>query len=169
MKTTPNNLILVFGLLAMVQINGQNTTNNSITSMDLNPLIGDWSGSLTYIDYSSNNPFSMPAKLNVKQGKNEREFILFISYPKEPKANGKEKIKISKKGDKLNNYQVISKDVLENSQIQIITEHAGKDNNKKATIRDIYILGEKQFIIRKEVQFENSTKWLKRNEYSFSK
>ncbi len=78
-----------------------------------------------------------------------------------------DKIKVSKNGELLNNHKVKSKQKLSNGQIQITTEYSGKDNNKKALIRNLYILGENQFIIRKEVKYENSDEWLKRNEFSY--
>lgn len=165
--------ILITLFLTTIQGNSQNSKNQfqakTITPQDFDLIIGDWKGTLTYIDYSSNNPFTMPANVSVKLGESNRQLLLFVAYPNEPKANGKEKITISKSGYRLNKNKVISKQILPNGNIEIITEHQGKDNNKKAIIRNIYILGKHQFIIRKEVQFEESDKWLKRNEYNFTR
>ena len=111
----------------------------------------------------------MPANLTVKQGRNEYELLLLNIYPNEPKANSSEKIKISEDGKQLNKKLIKSKQRLPKGQIQIITEYKGKDNKKKALIRNIYILAGKQFVIRKEVQFENSDKWIMRNEYYYSR
>ncbi|NNM15901.1 MAG: hypothetical protein HKO56_04510 [Bacteroidia bacterium] len=142
---------------------------NSITPSDLKVLQGDWTGSLTYIDYRSNKPYTMPADLVVKQGNNENQLSLHNSYPNEPKANNKEKIKISKEGDYLNKKPIKSIDRSTEGQIQITTEYTGKDNNQEALIRNVYILGENQFIIKKEVKFDNSDKWLKRNEFNYKR
>ena len=163
MKITFSKTLIVFALLFSLDTYGQNT----ITPDDLNVLKGEWTGNLTYIDYSSNKPFTMPANLIVKQGKNKNQLLLFISYPNEPNANSKDKIMISKNGSLLNKIEVISRKRMSNDQIQIITEYSGKDNDKNALIKNVYILGKNQFVIRKEVKFENSKDWLVRNEYEY--
>ena len=145
----------------------QSESTAIITPQNLKMLVGDWKGSLTYIDYTSNQPYTLPANLSVKPGKNEWELLLDISYPNEPKANGKDKIKVSKHGRQLNKRDVVAKEIMADGRVQIVTEFFGKDNRKSALIRNIYILGEKQFIMRKEVQFENSDQWLQRNEYNY--
>ena len=60
-----------------------------------------------------------------------------------------------------------SKKILSNGQVQIITEYFGKDNNKKAQIKNVYIIGQSEFIMRKEVKYDNSDVWLMRNEYKY--
>lgn len=165
MKKTLSIVIIIFALLFSIK----NYSQNIVTKDDLQILLGKWTGTLTYIDYSSNKPYTMPANLIVEQGKNENQILLFNNYPNEPKANSKDKIKISKNGELLDNKKVKSKEKLADNQIQIITEYSGKDNKKKALIRNIYIIGEKQFVIRKEVKFNNSEEWIVRNKYSYNR
>jgi hypothetical protein len=163
MKASHIKILIVFALL----FSFENYAQNTVTTDDLKPLLGKWSGTLTYIDYSSSKPYTMPANLNVKQGKNDYHFLLFNSFPNEPKANNKEKLKISKNGEVLNNHVVTSKQQISDERLQITTEYSGKDNNKQALIRNIYILGENQFVIRKEVKYINSEEWLIRNEFEY--
>lgn len=144
-----------------------NFSQNNVTTDDLKIIMGEWTGTLTYTDYGTNKPFTMPAKLIVSQGKNDYQLILNINYPKEPNANSKDKIKISKNGTLLNKHEVKSKVVLPNGQIQITTQYLGKDNGKQAFIKNIYTIGTSEFIIRKEVKFKNSDNWLMRNEYKY--
>ena len=173
MNITLTKILLVitflFSFQDFPQKKGLESSEKIMTPEDLKVLLGEWNGNLTYTDYSSNKPYTMPSNLDVKQGKNDRQLLLLITYPNEPKANSKEKISISKNGDQLNKNIVKSNQILTNGQVQIITEYSGKDNNKKAQIRNVYILGKQQFVIRKEVQFENSKEWLKRNEYNFKR
>ena len=173
MKNTLTKILIGFTMLFTFASFGQNAmtefTEKTITTKDLEIIVGEWTGSLTYIDYSSNKPYTMPANLIVKKGKNENQLLLFNIYPNEPKANGNDKIIISKNGRQLNKKELRSKQRLSNGQIQIITEYVGKDNKKKALIRNVYIFGEKQFIIRKEVQFDNTGEWIKRNEFSYKR
>ena len=165
MKSTLINVLFLFAILYSSGLYAQNT----IFPEDLKALLGEWTGSLTYVDYNTNKPYTMPANLNVNQGKNENQLILNISYPYEPKANGRDKINISNDGSKLNKIDVKSREVLSNGQVQITTEYKGKDNNKKAAIKKVYLISNSQFIIRKEVKFEDTKDWLTRNEYKYSR
>ena len=140
---------------------------SKIFPADLDNIVGDWKGSLTYLDYQTNKPFTMPANLVVKQGKNQYQLVLIKVYPNEPKANSKERLKISKDGFRLNKHVVTSRSDLENGQLLIQTEYKGKDNKKKGLIRNSYIMGKNSFIIRKEVQFDYTDDWIKRSEFNY--
>lgn len=165
MKITLTKILVVSALLFSFTMYGQNT----ILSEDLNMLLGEWTGSLTYMDYSSNKPYTMPANVRVEQGKNEKQLLLFITYPNEPNANSRNKITVSKNGLQLNKKEVTSKQIMPNQQVKITTEYEGKDNNQKALIKNIYLLGKNEFLIRKEVKFESSEDWLIRNEYKYTR
>ena len=140
-----------------------------VNSEDLKIIIGNWKGTITYLDYQTQKPFSMPANLEVTQGSRNQKLILKNNYPREPKANNSDKIKISKNGTALNNHEVISRTTLANGDIQIITQYHGKDDHKKALIKQTYLLGNEVFIIIKEVQFNQKDVWIKRSEYNYQK
>ena len=165
MKYILTKFLIVFTFL----ISQGNYSQNEILPNDLVLIFGEWKGTLTYVDYGTNKPFKMPANVTVKQGKNEYLIQLLYSYPKEPNANSKEKIRISKDGLQVNKTPVKSRQTLANNEVKIITEYYGKDNNQRALIRNIYILGPKRFIIRKEVKFDGSKDWFMRNEYNFTR
>lgn len=165
MKISLTPLFIVIACLFSIN----NQAQNSVTPADLEPLLGEWTGSLTYVDYSSNKPYTMPANLTVSQGKSEHQVSLMYTYPNEPSANSKGKLKISDQGKKLNNEMIVSREVLSDGSVQITTSYNGKDNNKEAMVKGAYILGKTICVIRKEVKYINSDKWLKRNEYSFQR
>ena len=173
MKKRRIKLLFLAALLLAIEAVAQSTVTNSsenrITSNDLKAVKGEWTGSLTYIDYSSNEPYTMPADLTVEEGKNQFQFILNYRYPNEPKANSKGKFEITKDGTRINKKEVVSLERNEMDGLIVKTEHSGKDNNKKATIRNIYIISTDKFVISKEVKFEDASEWLKRNEYSFKR
>jgi len=81
------NIALLFSIGCFSQI--------QVTSGDLESIVGTWEGRITYLDYQTNEPFSMAANLVVKKGRNENILILNNRYPTEPKANNSEKIKLS--------------------------------------------------------------------------
>jgi len=153
----------------LLLISQYGTAQTKISSDELNSLMGEWTGSLTYMDYSTNEPFSMPANVTVKPGKNHKQILLFYEYPNEPQANSKGKVTVSKEGSAINGNPLVSRENLENGSAQFTTETTGKDNNENALIRNVYIVGEKRFIIRKEVKFENTEEWLQRNEFKFER
>ena len=168
------SLIIFLGLISSSTLIAQTSVTsgkNVVATNDIENLIGEWAGTLTYIDYNTSNPYTMPCQLEVKSKKKNQKLLLYYNYPNEPKANGKSKIKISKDRSKVNQKSIISRTKMLDGNTQIITEYSGKDgnDNKRATIRNVYIIGTKNFIIRKEVQFEGTTEWLKRNEYNFNK
>lgn len=165
MKFPLKNLFIVLSFSLGSVLYAQNT----ISSDNLSSIHGSWEGSLTYMDYGTNQPYTMPANVEVKPGKNNYQILLFFSYPNEANANSKDKIKISKDGLFIDKAPVTFKQVLDDNSLQVTTESVGKDNNKKALIKTIYVLGKDRFIIRKEVKFLGSDEWLVRNEYSFKR
>ena len=154
-------LVLIFSLNVYSQ--------SQVLPEDLKILIGEWEGSITYLDYQTNKPFTMPANLVVEQGKNKYQLVLKNSYPNEPKANSSDKIKIAKDGMQLNNNTVILKESLKNGDIKIQTEKKGKDDNKQALIRYTYTVENDNFSIKKEVQFNQEDEWIKRSEFNYKR
>ena len=133
--------------------------------------LGNWKGNLTYLDYSSNTPYTMPADVSVKRIKLTNKFVFSNIYPDEPKANSNDTFVISKKGTAINQEIIKSKRFLENGNIEIVTEYLGADGNedKSATIRHIYTIEKKFFLKRKDIQFLGQTEWIKRHEYSYKR
>lgn len=155
------NLFLLFSFSIFSQ--------HRVAAEDLKRLIGEWEGQITYLDYQTNKPFTMDANLSVRPGRSDWSLILSNDYPSEPKANNTEKIRVTRKGETLNKSRVTVRKELNNGQIEIQTENQGKDDNKKATIRYTYLIGQTSFLIRKEVQFNEEAGWVKRNEFSYAK
>ena len=148
--------------------NAYSYSDSTITPADFKTLIGYWEGSLTYLDYTSNKPFSMPANILVKDFKNSNLIICSLIYPKEPNANSLDTMFISEDGRLLNNDFVKIKSRYNNDSIKVVTEITGTDgnDNKGAIIRHTYILGKHSYSIKKEVQFVGQNQWILRNEYN---
>jgi pSer/pThr/pTyr-binding forkhead associated (FHA) protein len=111
----------------------------------------------------------MPADIVVRDFGNSNSIIVSFLYPKEPKANGNDTLRISANGRTLNGEPVKSKQWIHKDSLEIITEIDGRDgnDNKPAIIRHTYLLSAKTFLQRKEVMFAGDTKWILRNEYKF--
>jgi hypothetical protein len=142
-----------------------------VSVKDFEPAFGKWNGTLTYLDYTSGKPYTMPANMNISPDKSITQQLVFsIEYPDEPKANGNDTLVISTDGKMLNGAKVVSMKTV-NEGLQIITEKEGVDGNesKKALLRHVYTIGKKEFSNRKEVKFQGEEKWVMRNEYKMTR
>lgn len=146
-------------------------SSSKVSPRDLKSLIGDWKGTLTYLDYSSNTSYSMPAVLTILKTDKSKVFIVTNLYPNEPKANSTDTLTISKNGRMINEQTVKSKRKLDNGNTEIITEYSGVDGNdmKAALIRITYNIGKTTFTKTKEVKFDGQDDWIKRHEYSYTR
>lgn len=144
-------------------------SDSTIKPKDFKNLVGCWKGSLTYLDYTSNKPFSMPANIIVKDFKTNNNIICSFIYPEEPGANAPDTIFITKNGRYLNNEEIKTKKKFKRDSLEILTETEGIDgnDNKAAKIRHTYTLGRNTYSIKKEVQFIGQSQWIIRNEYKF--
>ena len=142
-----------------------------ITETDINNLIGEWEGSLTYLDYSSNKPYSMPCNASISRTKKNNQLKVSYKYPQEPKANRKFKLKFSKDGTAVDKEKLTSRTTDADGNIVLVIEKTGKDGNenKQALIRQSYTISNQKFVVRKEVKFIGTTEWILRNEYNFTK
>ncbi len=163
-------LLCIILLLAICNFNKINA-QFKVTTSHLKPLIGNWTGTLTYLDYKSNKPYTMPANIEVSRIGKLKEFLVANIYPNEPKANSTDTIRISKKGTILNNNILQSNKKLQNGNREIITTVLDTDGNdkKQATIKKTYTIGKNIYKVKKEVQFEGTTNWVTRHKYVYTK
>jgi len=149
------SLLLVLGFLNAQSFQIKNLSNS----------IGKWEGKLTYLDYSTGKPYTMSANIKISLTENMNGYIMGYEYPKEPKANSKDTTYIVNKlfgKDKIVEFKKAA-----DGGFSLVTEIVGEDgnDNKKAVLRHIYILKPNTFSIIKDVKFEGTDKWIKRNEY----
>jgi hypothetical protein len=141
----------------------------SLKVKDISNSVGNWESQLTYLDYSTGKPYKMSANIKVSLTENEKGYIMEYEYPKEPQANSKDTTYIV---DKLFGKEKIVE--FENDLYggyKLVTEIAGEDGNdhKKAKLRHTYLLKSNIYSITKEVKFDGTDKWVKRNEYLLNK
>ena len=141
----------------------------SVSASEFNKLAGCWEGQLTYLDYGTNKPFSMPANLQVTRISNTKSFVLANIYPEEPKANANDTIIISGDGSYINKEKITSKQIDKDGTVRLTTELSGEDGNdqKQALFRFSYLLSPTGFTFRKEVQFTGNKEWILRHEYIY--
>jgi len=151
--------MILFNAALLFLLISYNSSAQTISSADFQPLIGSWSGSLTYLDYKTGEPFSMPVELSIVQIEETNKFTFYFSFPDEPNANSEETFSISDGGSMLNGEPVLSKRLLEDGNLEIVTESTGTDDELPATIRQTYTIGADVFITRKNVRFVGQEEW----------
>ena len=164
-------LYLTFGLIVFVATISNAQTNFKILLKDFQKMSGSWKGSLTYLDYSSGKPYTMPADIEIERIYNTNKFKLSNIYPNETNANSIDTVTISTDGKYIDQELVKSRRRLPSGDIEIITEEKGKDgnDNKPAILRHTYIFGKTIFKKRKDIQFVGDSKWINRHEYAYTK
>ena len=155
-------LLLITGL--SLQLAAQSISLNT-----LDEVIGeDWTGKLTYLDYTSNEEVSLLVNLEVTKIK-EGTYQFAYSYPNEPKANSKTKIRISSDGTKISGNKITKVEKTEEGLLIIHAESKGSDNNEKAMLYFTYTIGERLFSTKKEVKLAGDDDRFLRNEYRLSR
>lgn len=169
MKKTTAVTALIITLFAAHCADAQKNAGQLLK--DFQKLSGSWTGSLTYLDYSSGKPYTMPADIEVKIINDSNEFEFINTYPKEKSADSRQIISISQDGKYIGKQEVVSRMQTAGGRIEIVTQRQGKDgnDNKDALIKLTYTIGGTTFSMRKEVLFSGENKWILRHEYAYSR
>ena len=154
----------LFLFLALILAGGYSIAQ-SFQVKDLSNSVGRWEGKLTYLDYSSGKPYTMLANIKIDLTSDKKVYIMGYEYPKEPQANSKDTTFIIDNFFDKEKIVEFKKDSV--GGFSLVTEIEGEDGNenKKAILRHTYQLISNTYSIKKEVKFEGSDIWVKRNEY----
>lgn len=160
MKTLVTTIVSIWLLIGPSQ--EKNITVDDVAFLNKT----EWSGNLMYINYSDGKEVNLPTELIFSIKKNS--IIMDISYPNEPKANGKSRIKLDGKAGYFGDEEIISVERRIN-ELKFTTQFTGKDNNKPATMTKEYILTDSKIEIAKSVKYNGSEESFVRNKYSYIK
>lgn len=134
---------------------------------------GEWDGFMEYTDFSDNkSKFSMPAKC--KTSFDGKKWVYEVQYDE---GNGEfvgggGECTLNGDGTKLDNNGILWNitDVQQNGDtVRILMETNGKDNRKKATLRQTFDVTSKTFSITEEVKYLDQTNYFVRNKHLFRK
>lgn len=141
--------------------------SQSFKISDLAASVGNWEGNLTYLDYSSGNPYTMQANIKISFTADKKGYIMGYEYPKEPHANSKDTTFAN--GNFFGKEKIVEFKKDNDGGYRLVTEIDGQDGNehKKAVLKHIYVLQLNSYSIKKEVKFDGTDKWIKRHEYVF--
>jgi hypothetical protein len=136
---------------------------------DLSNSVGSWKGKLTYLDYASSKPYTMSANIKISLTDDKSGFIMGYEYPYEPHANSVDTTYVN--GKLFGKDRIVEFNKTSEGGFTFITEIEGEDGNdlKKAILRHTYILKTNTFSAAKDVKFDGTDKWIKRNKYLLSR
>ena len=158
-------IMLVMALPLLAGAEDRQSEEAIVTSADFAGLTGDgWSGSLRYLDYSSNTEKTIPVELRFDKPR-KRKVVYRIKYPGEAQYNTTEKLKWSRDGLELNDQKIVSRRRSADGTVVLITQGYGKDNNRSAEIRTTYSLNVSALTISKDVRPEGEADFFRRNSY----
>ena len=158
-------------LLASVFVAHASAQTPRVSAEDFRRLTGpNWKGSLVYLDYSANKQVSIRSNLTVTQAPGaEAAWVFEYEYPDEPKANGKQNLRLGDDGKAIDDETIVERTTLDGGVLRIVTERRGKDNDRDALFRYTYLIGASSFSIRKEVRAEGASEFFERNRYSWTR
>ena len=159
------NILLAIGFLFVSLI----VKSQSLQVKDLSSSVGSWEGKLTYLDYSTGKPFTMLANIKISLIADNKGYVMEYEYPKEPHANSKDTTFTI--GNYFGKDKIVEFKKATDGGFTLVTELDGEDGNdyKKAVLRHTYILKSNTYSIIKDVKFEGTNNWIKRNEYLLNK
>lgn len=144
-------------------------TSATEIAADFSTLEGEeWSGSLSYLDYSKGTREAIAVSLKFEPMM-ENSISFAIKYPGEAQYNSRETYNWSEDGRRLNDAEVVSRTLLPNGGVEIVTEAEGMDDRRMALIRTSYAISSDQFFVRKDIKFSEEDTFSNRNEYAFSR
>ncbi len=140
-------------------------TAQSVQVNDLSASVGSWEGKLTYLDYSSGKPYTMSANIKVSLTEDKSGYVMAFEYPKEPHANSTDTTFI--RDNFFGKDKIVAFEKASGGGYTLVTEVDVTDgnDNKNAVLRHVYRVNATNFSITKEVKFEGTAVWVRRNEY----
>lgn len=146
----------------------------AVAATDIDRLTGEpWTGTLTYLDYTSHEQTTIKASLLVarlpEQPDGAFAWDLRVGYADEPHANDSETAVLTDGGRSFRDAQVVERAVLADGTVRFVTEQDGEDDGRAARLRFVYSLGEKQCSIQKLVRFPPDGAFFERHVYRWNR
>lgn len=148
------------------------TDNHAIIVQQFERLQGEWDGFMEYTEGDNKAKYSMQARCTTKyDGKKWSYEVQYDDGSGEIVGGGGDCF-VNGDGTKMD-YNGIVWDVVNITQsgdsAKIVMETKGKDNRKKATLRQTLEVTSNNFSITEEVRYENETEFFLRNRHLFRK
>lgn len=132
---------------------------------------GPWSGTLTYLDYSSGKSTTIRSTLQVTRAA-EGSWKFAVGYNDEPHANAADEVHLEQGGRTLRSDDSVEHVVRRTSSgntIELVTEQSGEDNGKPALIRRVRTITRDEYSLAKFIRPEGQPDFFKRHEYRWTR
>ncbi|MCC3153501.1 hypothetical protein Q3A66_11730 [Hymenobacter sp. BT770] len=145
-----------------------------LTESELSEAMGQWQGSLTYLDYSSGKTVKLNTTMRGEMA-GPNQLLLHFDYEEPNKRHvlGTDTLTLARDGAHMrwdkSDFTIQAKQWLPEQTLRLVLEGPGQDDNRPATIRKTITLGRHQFYVKKEVSFSNGQASLQRHEYQFNR
>lgn len=141
-----------------------------VSTNDFKALQGNWSGKLTYLDYTSNAEESITTTL-IASVTGSNMFELDFRFPGESGKGGADSYKISEDGKLINDMKVLDRSIEKDGILKIVLEQRGPDgnDNKWATFHHVLEIGKNKFRMTKMVKFDDEKNYFRRNQFVFTR
>ncbi len=147
----------------------------SVSSNELQELFGQWEGTLSYTDYSDDSSTStLKCKMIIYWKGRKGSIGIGFTEPNGKVIYDIVKMKLLKKGKKIKfdgkKYKVDYFKQDKNSKSwELIMSCSGKDNNRKATIKQRIEYNDTTLLITKEVKYEGTSDFFERSKYTLER
>lgn len=145
-----------------------------VAATDIDRLTGEpWTGTLTYLDYTSREETTIKASLLVarlpEQPDGAFAWDMRVGYADEPHANDSETAVLADGGRSFRDAHVVERAVLADGTVRFVTEQDGEDDGRAARLRFVYLVGETQCSIQKLVRFGPDGAFFERHVYRWNR
>ncbi len=161
--------ILFLASLAFGQVE-----NAALTNSDLSPLLGNWTGTLSYLDYSDDSSrVVLDARMTARVDDGVFKMKTTVAEQNGTEQTTESTWSVSKDGRKMvldgKSWFVSDKKTTDNGTT-IVFQAPGLDNNKPAQIMNVLYIGHGDSCIwRKQVLYDGGGHEFVRNEYRFGR
>lgn len=145
-----------------------------VNAADIDLLTGGiWRGTLTYLDYTSHVQTTIKSSLLLTrlpaQPDGAAAWDMRLGYADEPHANSGETAVLARGGGVFRDGNVVERTVLPDGTVRVVTEQDGRDDDRAARIRLVYLLGARQCSIQKLVRIPPDRAFFERHIYRWSR
>lgn len=136
------------------------TEANAVAERDLALAVGDWTGTLSYLDFSSGASVALPLELSIQQDGPclSLEFV----FPEEPQANSESQRCLSAGGTQFDERPITERTQADES-VSFELAYDGEDNGKPALKRETYRFSEETLFVETAFRRSEADAWTVRN------
>lgn len=131
---------------------------------------GTWRGTLTYLDYTSNKTTTIKSTLAVERvASGPCSWVWYFGYTDEPDHDSGTVQSLKYDGRVFEDERVLSRKLLPNRTVQIVTESKGEDNDRPSTLHHVYRISDSEFSLQLLVKPDGTTNFFERHIYKWKR